>query len=134
MNDEEVPRPGADHVFLTVKWQPHPMDQHGKAYESQYKMDRVSLQAQQLERAYHADIVLFPIFHPQSENFRELFEATADDANVMAENLIMTYRDKRFFPSVTPHTLKIWTEAAELGIYILLNTHFKPEFILILDN
>jgi len=26
----------------------------------------------------------------------------------------MTYRDKRFFPSVTPHTLKIWTETAEL--------------------
>jgi len=26
----------------------------------------------------------------------------------------MTYRDKRFFPSVTPHTLKIWTESAEL--------------------
>ena len=54
-------------------------------------------------------------FSLQSENFRELFEATADDANVMAENLIMTYRDKRFFPSVTPQTLKIWTEAAELG-------------------
>lgn len=63
MNDEEVPRPGADHVFLTVKWQPHPMDQHGKAHESQYKMDRVSLQARQLESAYHADNVLsFPSF------------------------------------------------------------------------
>ena len=63
--------------------------------------------------------MLFP-FHRQSENFRELFEATADDANIMAENLIMTYRDKRFFPSVTPHTLKIWTETAELGIHFNL--------------
>lgn len=45
--NEEVPRPGTDQVFLTVKWQPHPMDQHGKALDSQYKMDRVSLQAQE---------------------------------------------------------------------------------------
>ena len=43
MNNKEVPMPGADHVFLTVKWQPHPMDQHGKVQESQYKMDRVRL-------------------------------------------------------------------------------------------
>jgi hypothetical protein len=41
MNDKGDPTPGADHVYLTVKWQPHPMDQHGKAQESQYKMDRV---------------------------------------------------------------------------------------------
>jgi hypothetical protein len=60
MNDE-VPRPGADDVFLKVKWQPHPMDQHGKTRESQYKMDRVSLQAQQLESAYYAHNMLsFP--------------------------------------------------------------------------
>lgn len=63
MNDEEVPRPGADHVFLTVKWQPHPMDQHGKAQESQYKMDRVSFSARQLGSAYHAHNMLsFPSF------------------------------------------------------------------------
>lgn len=62
MNDEEVPKPGTDHVFLTVKWQPHPMDQHGKAQESQYKMDRVSLQAQQLESAYFAHNLLSVLF------------------------------------------------------------------------
>ena len=47
MNDE-VPRPGTDQVFLTVKWQPHPLDQHGKVQESQYKMDRVSLRVYKL--------------------------------------------------------------------------------------
>ena len=46
MNDKEVPTPGADHVTLTVKWQPHPKDQHGKAEEWQYRIDRVSLQEQ----------------------------------------------------------------------------------------
>ena len=46
---------GTDQVFLTVKWQPHPMDQHGEARESQYKMDRVSLQAQ--ESVYHAHFI-----------------------------------------------------------------------------
>ena len=59
MNDEEAPRSGTDQVFLTVKWQPHPMDQHGKVQESQYKMDRVSLQAQQLESVYYAHNILF---------------------------------------------------------------------------
>lgn len=49
MNDKEVPTPGADFVTLTVKWQPHPKDQHGMAEEWQYKIDRVSLQEQQPE-------------------------------------------------------------------------------------
>ncbi|KAF8799030.1 hypothetical protein BYT27DRAFT_7202790 [Phlegmacium glaucopus] len=89
MSDKAVPAPGTDYVTMTVKWQSHPMDRHGKAEEWQYRIDR-------------------------SDSFRELFEATADDANIMAEGLVMTYRDKRFFPSVTPHTLKIWTETAEL--------------------
>ena len=63
VNDEEVPKSGADQVILTVKWQPHPMDQHGKPQELQYKMDRVSLQAQQLESPYHAHNMLsFPSF------------------------------------------------------------------------
>ena len=62
MNDE-VPRPGTDQVFLTVKWQPHPMDQHGRAQESQYKMDRVSLQTRQLKNANNAhNILSFPSF------------------------------------------------------------------------
>jgi hypothetical protein len=51
----------------------------------------------------------------QTDNFRDLFEATAEDANVLVPNLIMTYQGKRFFPSVTPQTLKIWTDNAELG-------------------
>jgi len=44
MNDKAVLAPGADHVTMKVKWQPHPMDQHGKAEEWQYQMDRVCFQ------------------------------------------------------------------------------------------
>jgi hypothetical protein len=59
MNDKEVPSPGADQVHLIVKWQPHPMDKHGKPQESEYKMSRVSLISPAIRK------VLYIIcFHP----------------------------------------------------------------------
>ncbi|KAF8964320.1 hypothetical protein BDZ97DRAFT_1904414 [Flammula alnicola] len=89
----QAPADGADdHIVLMVKWQPHPLDQTGKAAEWQYRIDR-------------------------HDNFRDLFEATAEDANILSTNLIMTYQGKRFFPSVTPYTLKIWNDTAELVAY-----------------
>ena len=48
MNDRDVPASGIDCITLTVKWQPHPSDQHGKAEEWQYKINRVSLPARKL--------------------------------------------------------------------------------------
>jgi hypothetical protein len=39
---------------------------------------------------------------------RDLFEATAEEASILTENLIMSYKGKRIFSSVTPITLKIW--------------------------
>jgi hypothetical protein len=51
----------------------------------------------------------------QHDNFRELFEETADSAAILSDNLIMSYNGKRLFPSVTPNTLKIFGEA-ELGM------------------
>ena len=55
---DEVPMRGTDQVFLTVKWQPHPMDKHGEAHESQFKMDRVSLQTQ--GSVYHSHFSFLP--------------------------------------------------------------------------
>jgi hypothetical protein len=37
----------------------------------------------------------------------DLFEATAEEASILTENLIMSYKEKRIFSSVTPVTLKI---------------------------
>ncbi|KIM43006.1 hypothetical protein M413DRAFT_443821 [Hebeloma cylindrosporum] len=82
-----------DNIVFVVKWQPHPLDtqaQHG--VEWQYRTER-------------------------TDNFRELFEATAEDANIPVDNLIMTYEGKRIFRSVTPQTLKIWADNAELVAY-----------------
>lgn len=42
----------------------------------------------------------------------------------MAANLIMTYQGKRFFPSVTPAILKIWTDTAEFGTFHLFRFCF----------
>jgi hypothetical protein len=51
----------------------------------------------------------------QHDNFRDLFEETADSAGILSDNLIMRYNGKRFYPSVTPVTLKIFSEA-EFGV------------------
>ncbi|KAF8158052.1 hypothetical protein B0H34DRAFT_707321 [Crassisporium funariophilum] len=77
-----------DHVVLDVKWQRHPLDLDGMEDEWQYKINR-------------------------KDNFRDLYEAVAEDANVMTDSLVLTYKGKRFFPSVTPHTLNIWTDSAQ---------------------
>ncbi|KAF8195401.1 hypothetical protein BJ912DRAFT_956829 [Pholiota molesta] len=81
-----------DHVVLTVIWHPHPLATNAQKSEWQYRIDR-------------------------HDNFRELFDATADDANILTNNLVMTYQGKRFFPSVTPTFLKIYGDTAELAAY-----------------
>ncbi|KAJ7079816.1 hypothetical protein B0H15DRAFT_496947 [Mycena belliarum] len=74
-----------DTVEITVKWQPHPSNESGKEWKVVFKLNR-------------------------TDNFRELFEATAEDASILVENLVMSYNGARLFPSVTPATLKIWDE------------------------
>ncbi|KDR82499.1 hypothetical protein GALMADRAFT_237823 [Galerina marginata CBS 339.88] len=81
-----------DHVILNVTWHPHPLKTGAQKQKWQYKIDR-------------------------TDAFRDLFEATAEDAEIPSANLIMAYQGKRFFPSVTPQTLKIWAETAELDAY-----------------
>lgn len=51
----------------------------------------------------------------QTDTFRDLFEAVAEEGAVLSANLIMTYQNKRIFPSVTPEILRIWTDSIELG-------------------
>ncbi|KAK0201966.1 hypothetical protein DFS33DRAFT_1351163 [Desarmillaria ectypa] len=73
-------------VEISVRWQPHPENQGALSNVGVFKMIR-------------------------SENFRELFEAVAESHNLLTDNLIMTYQNRRFFPSVTPNTLGIWSSA-----------------------
>lgn len=102
-----------DHITVSVKWHPHPLDPNGKAADWQYKLDRV-----------RPSLVIIPplemlthVYGTQNDNFLELFEATAEDACIRSASLIMTYQGKRFFSSVTPHTLHIWGDTAQLGTY-----------------
>ncbi|KAF8073910.1 hypothetical protein FPV67DRAFT_1621405 [Lyophyllum atratum] len=77
---------GAETVQLAVKWQPHPLDTSGKEDVWVFKMNR-------------------------DDNFRDLFEATAEEAAILSDNLIMSYNGKRIYSSVTPMALRIWGEA-----------------------
>lgn len=51
----------------------------------------------------------------QSDSFRELFEAIADEQCITVKTLIITYRDMRIFPSSSCKTLGIWS-GTELGM------------------
>ncbi|KAJ7677423.1 hypothetical protein B0H17DRAFT_112446 [Mycena rosella] len=74
-----------DTVEITVKWQPHPLNESGKEWKAAFKLNR-------------------------TDNFRQLFEAAAEDASILVDNLVMSYNGARLFPSVTPATLKLWDE------------------------
>ncbi|KAJ8080331.1 hypothetical protein AAF712_015098 [Marasmius tenuissimus] len=73
-------------VTLTVKWKPHPLNQFGRENTWAYRVNR-------------------------TDSFRDVFEEVAEEAAVLSENLVMTYRGNRFFPSVSPTTLHIYDEA-----------------------
>ncbi|KAJ7128232.1 hypothetical protein C8R43DRAFT_1134518 [Mycena crocata] len=73
---------------ITINWQPHPLNEAGKKTTTVFKLNR-------------------------TDNFRDLFEAVAEDESILSESLIMSYNGARLFPSVTPAALNMW-ENAEL--------------------
>ncbi|KAF5389187.1 hypothetical protein D9757_003414 [Collybiopsis confluens] len=77
---------GNDVINITVGWEPHPLKEHEKRDVWRFKLDR-------------------------TDNFSELFESVAEEAGILLEKLVMTYRGKRFFSSVSPQTLNIWSDA-----------------------
>ncbi|KAJ7451561.1 hypothetical protein FB451DRAFT_701561 [Mycena latifolia] len=85
LSEAAVDPDSTETVQITVKWQPHPNNESGKEWTVVYKLNL-------------------------TDNFRELFEAVADDASILVDNLMMSYNGARLFPSVTPATLKIRDE------------------------
>ncbi|KAL0576931.1 hypothetical protein V5O48_005038 [Marasmius crinis-equi] len=73
-------------VTLTVKWQPHPLNEHAVEKVWAYLVNRNS-------------------------SFRDVFEEVAEEGQVLSENLVLSYRGHRFFPSVSPSTLHIYDQA-----------------------
>jgi len=45
------------------------------------------------------------------DNFRQVFDETADIAGVLSSNLVVSYDGKRLFSSATPNSIRIWAEA-----------------------
>ncbi|KAJ6585242.1 hypothetical protein B0H19DRAFT_1016304 [Mycena capillaripes] len=76
----------AETLEITVKWRPHPLNEAGRATEVVFKLNR-------------------------TENFRDLFEAVAEDQSILVESLIMSYNGARLVPSVTPASLNLWGDA-----------------------
>ncbi|KAJ6508476.1 hypothetical protein C8R45DRAFT_444465 [Mycena sanguinolenta] len=76
----------AETLEITVKWIPHPLNESGQKNESIFKLNR-------------------------TDNFRDLFEAVAEDEAVLVESLVMSYKGRELIPAVTPAALDLWGEA-----------------------
>ncbi|KAI0081641.1 hypothetical protein K474DRAFT_1756869 [Panus rudis PR-1116 ss-1] len=77
---------GPEQVAIKVRWKPHPLNETAKSELWEFRMKR-------------------------HDSFRQLFEEVADLAAVLSEHVIVTYNDKRVFPSASPHGIGVWEEA-----------------------
>ncbi|KAF8631702.1 hypothetical protein AX15_002250 [Amanita polypyramis BW_CC] len=104
-----------DTIQIKVEWKSHPKDVNGVERVSAYRMNR-------------------------SESFRDLFNAAADDFDVLVQNLVMTYNGKRLFSSASPRGLDIWVEADFVACdkatyaYIQANNFVRESSVLTIDH
>ncbi|THV03056.1 hypothetical protein K435DRAFT_310547 [Dendrothele bispora CBS 962.96] len=75
-----------DKVTVRVRWQPHPKELTGKQTITEFRLDK-------------------------NDDFSALFDAVAEEAEILPDSVVMTLRGNRFFPSVTPEALNIWDQA-----------------------
>ncbi|KAH9841722.1 uncharacterized protein C8Q71DRAFT_345732 [Rhodofomes roseus] len=73
-------------VTIRVKWVPHPKNPVARQQIWGFKVKR-------------------------HDSFHALTEEVADLAEVITDNVILSYDDKRVFPSATPHSIGLWAEA-----------------------
>ncbi|KAL1745261.1 hypothetical protein HDZ31DRAFT_36748 [Schizophyllum fasciatum] len=76
-----------DKVNITVTWQPHPNDPHGKSEVFNFEVER-------------------------HKPLRDVFESVADEMDVLSSRLYMTHRGVRIFGSVTANYLKVGKAAS----------------------
>jgi hypothetical protein len=124
-HSEVVDSESTDTVQISVKWQPHPSNESGREWTVVFKLNRVC------DMTSSSFSSTSDTRYEQTDNFRQLFEAAAEEAGVFVDNLIMSYNGARLFPSVTPATLKIWDEG-ELGLsgrYLFLCSTYNQKYI-----
>lgn len=102
---------GPEIVELKVRWRKHPLNPQGRAGIWGFQMKRVG------KRLSHERSQL--TLPPQHDPFKILFEELADIAEVLVDNVIVTYEGKRIFASASPHGVGVWAQA-ELGMIQLL--------------
>ena len=59
-------------------------------------------------------LFLMRMFFFQHDAFRQIFIEVADIVSILDENVVVSYKNTRVWPSASPHSLGIWAEA-ELG-------------------
>ncbi|KIY62846.1 hypothetical protein CYLTODRAFT_458645 [Cylindrobasidium torrendii FP15055 ss-10] len=84
--ESSQPAEADEQIDITVRWKPHPLNQAGQPSTSDFRIGR-------------------------NDAFHELFEAVADEQCIPIENVIITYKDRRIFPSSSARTFEIWGSA-----------------------
>ncbi|KAF9450560.1 hypothetical protein P691DRAFT_810094 [Macrolepiota fuliginosa MF-IS2] len=91
-------------LTISVKWQKHPLNPVEQERLWSYRISR-------------------------DDPFRELFDAVAEDAQILASTLVLSYRNKRLFPSTRPDALGLWGEvtfvACQQKTYDYLQQHAR---------
>lgn len=64
----------------------------------------------------------------QDESFRDLFDAVAEDAQILVSALVLSYRNKRLFSSTRPDALGLWGEV-EFGVFTTFYPYVYEPFI-----
>ncbi|TCD70748.1 hypothetical protein EIP91_001777 [Steccherinum ochraceum] len=93
---------GPEKVKVTVKWRPHPLNESARPQQWNFEIKR-------------------------HDSFKSLFEEAADMAAILSDNLIVTHRGTRVFPSTSPHALGVFAhadlEACDKATYDYIQTH-----------
>ncbi|EIN12924.1 hypothetical protein PUNSTDRAFT_82406 [Punctularia strigosozonata HHB-11173 SS5] len=95
---------GPTEVVITVKWKPHPAKGEGNGRQTSW---------------------IFRL--KRYDTLRAVFEGTADEADMLVDNVVLMQDGIRVFPSSTPHGLNMWAEgeleACNKQTFEYLRTH-----------
>lgn len=95
-------------VELKVRWRRHPLNPEGAEGVWGFQMKRVCV------RGYIKRGTVHSLATSQHDSFKILFDEVADIAEVLTEDVIVTFQGKRIFASASPHGIGVWAQA-ELG-------------------
>jgi hypothetical protein len=95
-------------VSIKVRWKPHPLDRLGQFHVWDFSIRLVCVFVIYYNVGWDERAYL------QNDTFRQIFDETADSTDTLVDDLVMSYKGRRIYSSISPASMNIWT-AGELG-------------------